>query len=231
MTWSQSRSHFRAVLLGALSLAVAASACGGKETVASRSAAEFDRAQQKGEATTGSGEDHGGHATAGHEAPERNRATPAIGETSGMDHSNMDHSKMPGMKTAPRGATPASPMTGMDHSKMDHSSMPGMAGMAMTPPRPEPASATAHPGQPAATLRTDAIDGPAPTAVAEAARAAATVTAGHAMAHGTYSHTDAGRAGAAPQPRPSPAADPHHGHGTRPSPVPSPPPRPEEDRR
>ena len=105
----------------AIALLLFVVACGGKETVASKSAAAFREAQKKG--TPIGGEAHGGHA--GGEA----QAT-----MTGMDHSTMtgmDHSTMTG----------SGAMAGMDHSKMqpgqsmagmDHSKMqPGqsMAGM------------------------------------------------------------------------------------------------------
>jgi hypothetical protein len=93
----------------------------------------------------------------------------------------------------------------------------------MTPaPEPEKASAVAHPGQPAATLDPGTLDGPAETSVRESDRAAALATAmsGHAMSHGTYSQTDAGRDDArAPVPS---TPDPHAGHAMPPSPSPIP---------
>jgi len=98
----------------------------------------------------------------------------------------------------------------------------------MPPPRPEPASATAMPGQPAATLRTDALDGPASTSSGDAARSAAiaaeVTSGGHAMSHGTYTQTDAGRDSVAPAPGAG-----HEGHQAAPRPSPSP--RNEEDHR
>jgi len=135
----------------------------------------------------------------------------------------------------------------MDHSRMGHAATAQPHGAPLPPPSPEPASAVASPGQASATLRTDAIDGPVPTSVGDAARSAAVAAeaaaGGHGMSHGTYTQTDAGRdshappsgAGhegheAAPQPKPSPGADPHRMHAP-PSPRPSPSPRIEEDRR
>ena len=135
-----------------------------------------------------------------------------------MDHAKMGHS----------------PTTPMDHSGMAQHG----AGMALPPPKPEAASAVAASGAPAATLRADSIDAPAPTAVADAERSAAMAaemaTGGHGMQHGTYTQTDAGR-----EPRPeTPAADPHRMHGAPaaprpkalPSPTPTPSPRTEEHR-
>ena len=159
----------------------------------------------------------------------------------GMEHSNMpgmkasaspasdkpgmagmDHSKMPGMKA---GALPIPAKPGMDHSNMagmDHSKMSGMAGMEMPPPRPEPLSATATPGQPAATLRPDDIDRPSPSALEDAARSAAMAAemagGAHSMSHGAYQHVDADRVSdisapgskQAPKPKPSPTPHSHH---------------------
>jgi hypothetical protein len=72
------------------------------------------------------------------------------------------------------------------------------------------------------SLDPDALDRPAETSVREAERAAALASAmaGHAMSHGTYSHTDAGRDNArTPVP---PTVDPHAGHAMPPSPAPVP---------
>ncbi len=90
---------------------LAVSACGGKQTVASKSAAAFREAQKKG--TPMGGDSHGGHSASGE------------GTMPGMDHSTMtgadgagtDHSKMQGGQSMP----------GMDHSKMQ--SGQSMAGM------------------------------------------------------------------------------------------------------
>jgi hypothetical protein len=164
------------------------------------------------------------------------------GGMAGMDHSRMDHSRAAGppaghgAHAAPAaGGTPSRPgsaTAGMDHSKMpDHSGMAPAPGMAMPPPRPEPASATATPGQPAATLRRDALDGPASTSAGDAARSAAIAAemaaGGHAMQHGTYTQTDAGRDSVAPAPGAG-----HEGHPAAPPsrPRPSPSPRNEDHR-
>lgn len=155
-------------------------------------------------------------------------------------------------------ATAPTQPTDVDHAQMGHSSPSGSGheGMAhgegaMTP-RPETASSTADAGAPAASLRANDIDAPAPTAAAEALRAerlAAEMAGGHAMHHGTYSHTDAGRqeTSAAPDPgaahqghqpspvAPAPSGDVHRGHGapagnpaTKP-PAPKPTPMPSND--
>ena len=96
----------------------------------------------------------------------------------------------------------ASGRTMMDHAAMGHASTPASA------PSPEAASAMATPGEPAATLRPDGLDGPAPTSVQEAARSAGVAAAGHAMPHGTYRQVDAGRDAVRPAPSPSPSPAP-----------------------
>ena len=252
-------------LVGVFGVAMAVG-CGGRESTASRSAAEYDEALRKGLAVGGSGAQHGGHAadqptdsgTAPMEGMEHSKmagTTPGVSQapekpgTVGMEHSNMpgmkasasrasdkpgmagmDHSKVPGM-TAGALPIPAKPGTdpsntaGMDHSNMagmDHSKMSGMAGMEMPPPRPEPLSATATPGQPAATLRPDDIDRPSPSALEEAARSAAMAAemagGAHSMSHSPYQHVDADRVSdmpasgskQAPKPKPSPTPHSHH---------------------
>lgn len=117
-------------------------ACGGKQTVASKSAEAFREAQKKGVPVGGEG--HGGHSASGGEHAAATDSTGDHATMTGMDHSTMttgtgamvgmDHSSMPGMQSGQS-------MAGMDHSKMkpgqsmagmDHSNMkPGqsMAGM------------------------------------------------------------------------------------------------------
>ncbi len=101
----------------ALALLVFVTACGGKETVASKSAKAFREAQAKGVAV--GGEAHGGHAA----GEEHSTMT-------GMDHSTMtgmDHSTMTGMDHSTMTAGGA--MAGMDHSKMNMPSGQSMTGM------------------------------------------------------------------------------------------------------
>ena len=130
------KHHFhRIAIAAALTLFIAA--CGGKETVASKSAAAFREAQQKG--TLPSGDAHGGHA-AGEAATATDHSTMTgmdhstmtdAGAMAGMDHATvtgggqgamagMDHANMPGMQ---RGQS----MAGMDHSQMKRGQ--SMAGM------------------------------------------------------------------------------------------------------
>ena len=200
----------------AASLAVLlATACGGKQGVASKSNAAYQEAQKKGlpvgEAV------HGGHAAA-EDAP-----------MAGMDHSKMDQGDMTGMEHPKRQGS----MVGMDHSRiqagakagsMDHSKMEpgsmggmdhpkmdqgGMAGMdhskmeqhAMGDPLTAAIvtdkSAEPMRGESATTLMSDPLDAPATTALVDAERSAEMAqmmtSGGHGMSHGSYVHQDAGR--------------------------------------
>lgn len=193
------------VALAAATLLLAA--CGGKQSVASKSAAAFREAQAK---ETSVGEpSHGGHA-----------ATPDGSLTTSTDHTgmsepehatpDMDHSTMAGMGHAqagkqqervphgqhgqktPSGASPPA----MEHGSMQHGMQHGgttsqAEGLA------EVRQVDAHPGQPASTLDPDPLDTPAPTSVSDSARSAEMAqmmtSPGHAMAHGEYVHQDVGR--------------------------------------
>jgi hypothetical protein len=241
----------RAVAGGVLLLLVVSAGCGGGDSTASKSAAEFDRAQSKGGADVTTGSAHGGHG-GDDDSPTDRAEADASAETAGMDHSNM-----PGMKPAGGTPTQGGLMAGMDHSNM--------RGMATALPIPEKPAVSAQPGQPEATLRPGDLDRPAPTSLRDAARAAAMTQemAGvhRGMVHGTYSQTDAGRdevpvtspkgkdrgGSASPQghaaqtgheshgavatPAQPVAPDPHAGHRTpapQPTPTPSPSPVPKE---
>jgi uncharacterized protein involved in copper resistance len=232
------KRHVRALACGAaLFAAIVAAGCGGKQTVASKSAAAFDEAKRKG-IPIPAGE-HGGHsAEAGSTPPPAATATDHVATGTdhaamapmdhrampGMDHRampGMDHSKMTGMPPSSSGAA-AHDMAGMDHSKMpvmqhgtaggavhtmpgmDHSAKAGMAHGAM----PGMDHAKAMPGmqhgapaaapidiappitnaaiaqtQPAAVLRPDDFDSPAPSSVDEAKKAAQPMP-GHHQGHG-----------------------------------------------
>ena len=227
---------------GVIPLLVMFAGCGGTESTASRSAAAYDEAQRKGVAVGGAAHGgEGAHGDGGHVAepsPQKGTVSPAM---PGMDHANMpgmkppgrgateprpmagmDHSGMAGMGAQSQART--DPHAGMDHSKMpgtppsgaamDHSKMTGVShDMPISPPAPEPLSATAKPGQPAETLQADALDQPPATSVADAARSAAMATemsgGGHGMSHGTYRHVDAGRDTETPSPKPSPQVKEH----------------------
>lgn len=142
------KHHMRTFACGAALLAaIAVIACGGKQTMASKSAAAYDEAKKQG-IPIASGE-HGGHsAEAGTVPPGSDAATGTDhapmagmdhGAMAGMDQSKMtamDHSAMAGMNhakmadmTHPSSAAGSHDMAGMDHSSMagmDHSKMPGM---------------------------------------------------------------------------------------------------------
>ena len=125
-------------------------ACGGKQTVASKSAEAFREAQKKDVAPGGG--THGGHSAA---AGDHGTATDATGDhatMTSMDHSTMstgamagmDHSNMPGTQSGQSMAgmdhskmRPGQPMAGMDHSKMKPGqSMAGMDHSKMKPGQP-----------------------------------------------------------------------------------------------
>lgn len=194
------KHHIRTLTCGvALLAAIIATGCGGKQTMASKSAAAFDEAKRKG-IPIAAGE-HGGHSTGQPaaatdtthaEMPGMDHgAMPGMDHSqmtttdhapmSGMDHSAMaglDHSKMPGMQHSAAGAA-AHDMPGMDHSAMagmDHSKTAGMRHGAATAARLIIAAPTTNAAmaqtQPAATLKADDFDAPAPTAIDEAKKAA-----------------------------------------------------------
>ncbi|MEO8379865.1 MAG: hypothetical protein ABI779_09405, partial [Acidobacteriota bacterium] len=99
---------------GALLAAIAMTACGGRQTMASRSAAALDEATKKGSPVSAG--DHGGH-SAGHEAPASDVAGTSQATMPGMDTSamaGMDHAKMIGMQHG-SSATSAHDMAGMKH--------------------------------------------------------------------------------------------------------------------
>jgi hypothetical protein len=186
------KHHIRTLACGVAllaAIAVTLVACGGNETVASKSAAAYDEAKKKG-IPIALGE-HGGHTAEG------------AGEQSA------DHAAMPGMDHPKMAGTDHSAMAGMDHSKMpgmQHgSSMAGMQhGSSSTPPMviaaPTSNAAIAQ-TQPAATLRSDQFDAPAPAAVEEAAKAASAMN--HSM-------------GTAPPNSPAPAQHDQHPPQPRP---------------
>jgi hypothetical protein len=178
---------------------MAITGCGGKQTMASKSAAAYDEAKKNGiPIATG---EHGGHSNTGSQTAGTPAAETDHGPMAGMDHSTMagmDHSAMPVM--------PQSKMPGMQHGSaaprphamagMEHAAMPGMApaptpgtqhdgGMATMPgmqhgsvdaPAARSAGQTTVTAivetQPAATLRADEFDTPAASSIGEAAKGA-----------------------------------------------------------
>jgi hypothetical protein len=178
----------------ALVAAMAAGACGGNQTTASKSAAAYDEATKKGVPIES---EHGGHSA---EPPAAAAATPAAAAMPAMDHSampGMDASQMPGLQHSPA-ATGAHGMAGMDHA--------AMPGMQHGPPAAieAPASNTSlSETQPAVTLRPDAFDAPAASAIAEAAKGASGMS--HSMEMTAPAPT--------PQQPQSPPPAGHHHHG------------------
>lgn len=160
-----SRHPVRFTAFASLSVLLAVG-CGGKQSVASKSAAAYQEALEKGLAV-GEGV-HGGHA-----APEKggmagmdHSKIQQGGSMSGMDHSKTKQGSMAGMdhsKMQQGGA-----MSGMDHSKLQEGGMP--MGDAATAAIVADNSAAPTAGKPAAILSPDPLDAPATTAVEDAQR-------------------------------------------------------------
>src|SRR5260221_8141465 len=112
-------------LTAALIAALTGAGCGGRQTMASKSAAAFDEAKREG-SPIAAGE-HGGHAAeAAPERPPSPSASQDHAPMAGMDHSTMagmDHGAMPEMNHA------QAPKTTAGHAQMNgmhHATMPGM---------------------------------------------------------------------------------------------------------
>ena len=192
------RAMKRAIALTALVVGFSVAACGGRQSVASKSAAAYADAQKKGvpEQTTSQVE-HAEHAEmAG--MPGMEHATMTGGgdhSMAGMQHGAMQHESMPGMQHGEmqHAGMQHGSMQGMQHGEMAHGSMPGMQhgempgmqhgempGMQHTAPNPQVATVAEPPRsnsaiasvQPDATLRSDEFDAPAPAAESEAAKTA-----------------------------------------------------------
>lgn len=116
------KHHIRTTAIGsmiAIALMLFLPACGGKQTVASKSADAFREAQKKG--TPIGGEGHGGHSAGGD-------------DHGAMTDSAGDHSTMTGMEHSTATAGSQDGTAGMDHSKMQQGQSTGrnhptMAGM------------------------------------------------------------------------------------------------------
>ncbi|HYS52205.1 MAG TPA: hypothetical protein VER58_00405 [Thermoanaerobaculia bacterium] len=171
-----------------LILSLLAAACGGKTSIASKSAAAYRSAVQKGIPVSEGG--HGGHQVA---AQPSDHSKMAGMHMPGMDHSKKAGMPMPGMDHTKMSGMDHANMAGMDHTKMagmDHANMPGMehsgsmagmqhGGMSMQPPPNVDLSAPTSNADirrlsPSSTLRADDLDAPAAVAVSEAAKAAQT---------------------------------------------------------
>ena len=119
----------RALASLAVALAFLLAACGGRDSVASRSAAAYDEAKRTG-TPAGGGHEHGGHAvtgTADHDEvadmPGMDHSQMQGGTMTGMDHSKMQSGAMSGMDHS---RMQSGSMAGMDHSKMQSGAMSGM---------------------------------------------------------------------------------------------------------
>lgn len=183
-------------IMRAMLLALVAAACGGEQSVASKSAAAPREAQAKGIPAAG-GHEHGGHAATDTTASMDHSAHGTTATAGAMDHSahgtgaantHAGHTTTPGtaashdqhagmQHTASSAAadphahhgTPTATAQ-MDHSQHGTAQTPGTATPAVAPaPRP---NADMQRMQPAETLRGDAFDAPSPLSVAEAAKAA-----------------------------------------------------------
>ena len=166
------RSHPRTIAFVSLLAVVNLVACGGRQTMASKSAAAYAEAQKKGQKIAAGGE-HGGHAVESGAA----EAPAAHADMAGMDHSKMsgiDHSKMPGMDHSKTPGVDHSKMAGMEHQdtpSMQHD-MPAMDHGAMkhstSAPPPDvrlgapTTNAEIAQTRPADTLRRDEFDAPPP---------------------------------------------------------------------
>lgn len=211
-----------ATVLAAALILAATFGGGAKRTVASRSAAAFRAALQKGEPVTEESHGHGVLAPGAVGQPVH--AEHGGSETKEPEHAEHDSPGMAGHGVPPsrpsgdphamhgtsRQADRPSPAqregrshggghAGMEHERTAGSASPGepMAGAPVVP-TPGPKAAEASPGQPAATLRPDPLDQPPATSLEEAKRAAEMAKGmgdGHGMQHGTssYRQLDAGR--------------------------------------
>ena len=175
--------------------------CGGKQSVASKSAAAYRGAVEKGIPVEGGGHEHG--ATGKNMSGMEHSEMKGMANMPGMQHGSMQGMKnMPGMQHGSMQGMANMPgmqhgsmqgmanMPGMQHGSMQgmanmpgmqHGSMQGMANMpGMKHGSPSAASVIiAGPStnsaiaqlSPSSTLKEDALDAPAPLAVEEAKRA------------------------------------------------------------
>jgi len=175
--------------------------CGGKQSVASKSAAAYREAVEKGIPVEGGGHEHG--ATGKNMSGMEHSEMKGMANMPGMQHGSMQrmknmpgmqHGSMQGMKNMPgmqHGSMQGMKnMPGMQHGSMQgmanmpgmqHGSMQGMANMpGMKHGSPSAASVIIGAPStnsaiaqlsPSSTLKEDALDAPAPVAVEEAKRA------------------------------------------------------------
>ncbi len=163
--------------LALVSAALLLAACGGKQTMASKSAAAYREAQAKGIAVTG-GHEHG-HETGAAATSSMDEMDHSTMDHSAMDHTSMDHTSMD-HTSMDHASMDHSTMNhaAMDHSTMDHSAMDHSAHAAMQHDMTQHGAPASNaeiapvPTTPHAILQPDAFDAPAASAVAEAQKAA-----------------------------------------------------------
>jgi hypothetical protein len=174
-----------AVVAGVV-IALVALLGGGRESVASRSAAAFDEAQRKGIPVGEAA--HGGHGAAS-PGGEPSDHTAAEKPAAAAGHA--------GMEMQGQGKTGMAGHAGMEMPAQGKTGMAGHGVAGSAPPEPLAKAAVARPGQPAATLEPDPLDAPAATSQRDAKRSAemAAQMGSGGMTHdmGSYSQLDAGR--------------------------------------
>ncbi len=148
MKFIRSDSSRASLVVAGLAVVLISTACGGRQSTASKSAAAYADAKSKGVDVGGGHGGHGGDPQAAGDMAGMDHSTMQPGSMDGMDHSQMksgsmagmDHSKMEPGNMAAMDHSQMEPgnMAAMDHSQMepgsmegmDHSQMePGMAGM------------------------------------------------------------------------------------------------------
>jgi hypothetical protein len=203
--WSMVALAILLAVVAGVVIALVALLGGGRESVASRSAAAFDEAQRKGipvgeAAHAGHGAASPGGEPGDHTAAEKPAA--AAGHA-GMEMQGQGKAGMAGhagMEMPGQGKTGMAGHAGMEMPAQGKTGMAehGVAGSAPPAPLVEKA-ATAGPGQPAATLEPDPLDAPTETSEMDAKRSTELArgmgAGGHGMMHGTgsYRQLDAGR--------------------------------------
>lgn len=200
--WSMVALAILLAVVAGVVIALVALLGGGRESVASRSAAAFEEAQRKGLPVAEA--EHGGHGAVspgGMEMPGQGKT--GMAGHAGMEMPGKGKTAMPGhagMEMPAQGKTAMPGHAGMEMPAQGKTGMPGHAGMQMpgsAPLEPLAKSAVAGPGQPAATLEPDPLDAPAATSQRDAKRSsemAASMGSG-GMTHdmGSYHQLDAGR--------------------------------------
>jgi hypothetical protein len=187
--WSMVALAILLAVVAGVVIALVALLGGGRESVASRSAAAFDEAQRKGIPVGEAA--HAGHGAAS-PGGEPGDHTAAEKPAAAAGHAGMD---MQG-----QGKTGMAGHAGMEMPGQGKTGMAGHGVAGSAPPAPlVEKAATAGPGQPAATLEPDPLDAPTETSEMDAKRSTELArgmgAGGHGMMHGTgsYRQLDAGR--------------------------------------